>query len=80
MHEPRGKVSLGLAYALSPTGADHMEAIHDPDFEGLGTMDNGLSEIGLLDPVDRMDFGPKKVRAFFYAQTLWNLVQQRGYV
>ena len=35
MHEPRGKRSLTLAYALSPTGADHMESVHDPSFEGL---------------------------------------------
>ncbi|MFN8495829.1 MAG: aldehyde ferredoxin oxidoreductase family protein [Caldilineaceae bacterium] len=73
MHEPRGKTSLTLAYALSPTGADHMEAIHDPSFEGLGTMDNGLSEAGLIEPVDRMDMGPKKVQTFFYAQAIWSL-------
>jgi aldehyde:ferredoxin oxidoreductase len=38
MHEPRGKRSLALAYALSPTGADHMEAIHDPTFEACGDL------------------------------------------
>ena len=73
MHEPRGKTSLTLAYAVSPTGADHMEAIHDPSFEGLGAMDNGLSEVGLIEPVDRSDLGPKKVQAFFYAQAIWSL-------
>jgi len=73
MHEPRGKVGLGLAYAVSPTGADHMEAPHDPLFEGLGVLDNGLSEADLIEPVDRMDFGAKKVRAFFYAQAIWSL-------
>ena len=36
MHEPRGKTSLTLAYSVSPTGADHMEAIHDPAWEGPG--------------------------------------------
>lgn len=78
MHEPRGKRSLTLAYALSPTGADHMEAIHDPAFEGLGVVDNGLSEAGMLDPVDRMDMGPKKVQAFFYAQAIWSLYNSIG--
>lgn len=78
MHEPRGKRSLTLAYALSPTGADHMEAIHDPAFEGLGVVDNGLSEAGMLDPVDRMDMGPKKVQAFFYAQAIWSLYNSVG--
>jgi aldehyde:ferredoxin oxidoreductase len=78
MHEPRGKRSLTLAYALSPTGADHMEAIHDPSFEGLGVMDSGLSEAGMLDPVDRMDLGPKKVSAFFYAQAIWSFYNSIG--
>jgi len=78
MHEPRGKVGLSLAYAVSPTGADHMEAPHDPAFEGLGVLDNGLSEAGLIEPVDRMDFGGKKVRAFFYAQAVWSLYNSVG--
>jgi aldehyde:ferredoxin oxidoreductase len=78
MHEPRGKVALSLAYAVSPTGADHMEAIHDPAFEGLGVLDNGLSEVGLLEPLDRMYFGPEKVRAFFYAQAIWSLYNSVG--
>ena len=78
MHEPRGKKSLALAYSVSPTGADHMEAIHDPSFEGLGVVDNGLSEVGLLDPVDRADLGPEKVKAFFYAQAVWNLYNSIG--
>ncbi len=78
MHEPRGKRSLTLAYAVSPTGADHMEAIHDPSFEGLGVVDNGLSEAGLLEPVDRMDLGPKKVHAFYYAQAIWSLYNSVG--
>jgi aldehyde:ferredoxin oxidoreductase len=78
MHEPRGKRSLALAYSVSPTGADHMESIHDPAFEGLGTLDNGLSEVGLLEPIDRLDLGAQKVRAFFYAQAIWNLYNSVG--
>ncbi len=73
MHDPRGKVGLSLAYALSPTGADHMEAPHDPFYESWGNYYHEFSHLGLLEPVDRMDFGPAKVRAFYYMQTLWNL-------
>lgn len=78
MHEPRGKTSLSLAYAVSPTGADHMESVHDPAFEGLGVLDNGLSEAGLTEPVDRSDLGPKKVKTFFYAQAVWSLYNSVG--
>ncbi len=70
MHEPRGKTSLSLAYTISPTGADHMEAAHDPAWEGLGVLESGLSEIGLFEPVDRLEMTPAKVRAFFNSQTL----------
>jgi len=30
MHDPRGKVGVGLGYAVSETGADHLTAVHDP--------------------------------------------------
>jgi aldehyde:ferredoxin oxidoreductase len=78
MHEPRGKVGVGLGYAISPTGADHLEAEHDPPYEAFGEWDQGFSPLGLLEPVDRLDFGPKKVRAFFYAQQVWSLYNSVG--
>jgi aldehyde:ferredoxin oxidoreductase len=78
MHEPRGKVSVGLGYAISPTGGDHMEAPHDPDFEGIGEFHHYFEPLGLLEPVDRMDFGPQKVRAFLYTQTVWSLYNSVG--
>jgi aldehyde:ferredoxin oxidoreductase len=30
LHDPRGKVGIGLGYAISETGADHLVSIHDP--------------------------------------------------
>ena len=30
MHDPRGKVGVGLSYATSETGAEHLTAFHDP--------------------------------------------------
>jgi aldehyde:ferredoxin oxidoreductase len=30
MHDPRGKVGVGLGYAVSEIGADHLVSIHDP--------------------------------------------------
>lgn len=73
MHEPRGKRGLAIAYAVSPTGADHMEAPHDPFYESFGNFYHEFSHLGLLEPLDRMDLGPQKVRAFFYTQTVWSL-------
>lgn len=77
MHDPRGKKSLALAYAVSPTGADHMEAPHDPLYEGLHTT-GPLAAVGLYEPVDSLDLGPRKVRAFFTAQQVWSLYNSVG--
>ena len=30
MHDPRGKVGVGLGYAVCETGADHLVTVHDP--------------------------------------------------
>ncbi len=30
LHDPRGKVAVGLGYAISEIGADHLVTIHDP--------------------------------------------------
>ncbi|MBM3242396.1 aldehyde ferredoxin oxidoreductase family protein [Candidatus Poribacteria bacterium] len=37
MHEPRYKQGMGLGYAVSPTGADHMQGLHDAGSRDLGT-------------------------------------------
>jgi aldehyde:ferredoxin oxidoreductase len=73
LHEPRGKQGVAIAYAVSPTGADHMEAPHDPTYERFGNFGHEFSQLGLLEPLDSLDLGPEKVRAFYYTQTVWSL-------
>ena len=64
---------MGLGYAVSPTGADHLEAPHDTAFQQPGWALNSVSALGILEPVSALDAGPKKVRLFRYAQLIWNL-------
>ena len=66
MHEPRLKRSLGLGYAVSPTGADHMHNMHDTGLVSSGRMLDNLSSLGVLEPIPLEDLGPRKVRAFIY--------------
>ncbi len=66
MHEPRLKRALGLGYAVSPTGADHMHNMHDTGLVSAGPMLNSLSSLGILEPIPLEDLGPRKVRAFIY--------------
>ncbi len=61
MHEPRVKYTLGLGYAVSPTGADHNHNFHDSDY----TNEEGIAQVrpfGILEPLPFDDMGPAKVR------------------
>jgi aldehyde:ferredoxin oxidoreductase len=78
-HEPRGKWGVGLGYAVSPTGADHLQAAHDPWFNKPGDDSTeynwvdltDLAAVGITDPVPAEDISPAKVRLFAYLQQIW---------
>ena len=80
-HEPRGKWGVGLGYAVSPTGADHLQAAHDPWFTRPGTYTTDanwvdledLSPLGITEPVPAEDLSGAKVRLFVYLQYIWGL-------
>jgi aldehyde:ferredoxin oxidoreductase len=77
LHEPRGKAGIALAYAVSPTGADHLEHPHDPIF----TTEAGLKPIlplGIFEPIPALDLSSKKVRMFVYLQNLLNMFNSVG--
>ena len=77
----RGKWNIGLGYAVSPTGADHLIVAHDQAFENeadleneLGGMDIGpLSVFGIREPIPAKSLNAKKVRLFVHLQYLWSL-------
>ena len=75
MHEPRGKVGVGLAYALSPIGADHLQAPHDPVFEKPR---EDLRQLGVETPLDRLYLGPEKVKVVYYGMLWWGLLDMLG--
>ncbi len=80
-HEPRGKWGVGLGYAVSPTGADHLQAAHDPWFDKPGDCSTecnwvdleDLSPAGVIGPVPSESLGAEKVRLFVYLQYMWGL-------
>jgi len=73
LHEPRGKWGVGLGYAVSPTGADHLVVAHDPCFETEGDFLDQIKPLGILEPINSLDLGPQKVRLFTYLQCAWSL-------
>ncbi len=78
MHDPRGKTGQGLSFAVSPTGADHIEAPHDTPFAMPGPMMARVAMLGLLEPVSALDLGPAKVRNYTYLQFVWSLYNSLG--
>lgn len=65
MHDPRVKTGLGLQYALSDCGADHLKAPHDTSFihkDSRGVKEMNL--LGILSPVSPTDIGKDKVKLF----------------
>lgn len=68
MHEPRLKQGMGMGYAISPTGADHVQSIHDTGYEGGP---GALANLGLLEGLKANDLSVRKVAMFVYQQH-WN--------
>jgi aldehyde:ferredoxin oxidoreductase len=67
MHEPRIKHALGVGYALSPTGADHVHNIHDTMYSGEGrALDNLRAYNTELRPVEATVLNEDKLRLYFH--------------
>jgi len=65
MHEPRLKQALGVGYAVSPTGADHMHNLHDTAISNKQSV-KSFNSLGILEPLALDDLGPSKMRALMY--------------
>jgi len=79
MHDPRLKTGVGLQYALSDYGADHMKAAHDPFFKDQDSV--GVKEmkgLGILEPVSPTDMGEKKVALFKLLDIYWTVFDILG--
>lgn len=66
MHDPRLTRGRGLGYAVSPTGAEHMDNLNDRYITNAKDLEEVVVPLGILEPIPLEDFGPKKVRALIY--------------
>ena len=73
-YDPRTRFALGLGYATSPTGADHMHNIRDHNYASeRGVQD--VRPLGILEPLPIDYAGPEKMRLAKYHidwQVFWN--------
>jgi len=79
LHDARVKTGMALQYAVSPRGADHWVAQHDPFFKDKSSPGiKELFQIGLHDPVAPEDLGPQKVRLFYITHMLCSVYDILG--
>lgn len=75
-HDPRGKTGVGLSFALSSKGADHIEAAHEGPFQGGGV--SMLAPLGIHKAPDPLSLGPDKVKYFIQLQRVHSLFNSIG--
>jgi aldehyde:ferredoxin oxidoreductase len=71
LHDGRGKTGVGMGFALSPTGAEHVETPHDVAFQGDGV--SKLHALGIFEPVKPLETNAEKVRFFVQGQKAWQI-------
>jgi aldehyde:ferredoxin oxidoreductase len=64
-HEPRGKVALGLGYAINEAGADHLTAPHDPLLANPDSLSfKGARPLGITEALPARELSVRKVRNY----------------
>ncbi|MGB8646269.1 MAG: aldehyde ferredoxin oxidoreductase family protein [Anaerolineae bacterium] len=64
MHDPRGKVGLALGYAVSDSGAEHLNQAHDPLLANPESVSfKGGAPLG-IEALPPREFSPRKVRNY----------------
>jgi aldehyde:ferredoxin oxidoreductase len=79
MHDPRVKVGVGIGFAVSTYGADHMAAAHDPLFTDADSyMFKSAKPLGIYNPMPATEISNEKVRGYLQLETLWRMMDALG--
>ncbi len=70
-HDGRGKTGMAMGFAVSATGADHIETPHDVAFQGDAV--SKLNPLGILEPVEPLKTNAAKARFFSLGQKAWGI-------
>lgn len=72
MHDPRGKVGVGLGYAINEAGADHLTAAHDPTLANPESLSfRGAMPLGITEAVPPRELSERKARNYAVLEN-WN--------
>ena len=65
MHDPRGKVGVGIGYAINEAGADHLTSAHDPMIANPDSVGfKGAAPLGIT-AVPARELSARKVRNYY---------------
>ncbi|MBW2482558.1 MAG: aldehyde ferredoxin oxidoreductase family protein [Deltaproteobacteria bacterium] len=79
MHDPRVKVGVGIGFAVSPHGADHMTAAHDTMFtDENSAMVKSVKPLGIYKAMHPTNINPEKVRGYHQLEKLWRMMDALG--
>lgn len=79
MHAVRSRFGVGLGYAISNTGADHLVFPFDTLFQQENSFAlSQLNPLGILEPVDMADYSPHKMRLLYHTESIYSLWSTAG--
>jgi len=65
MHDPRGKVGVGIGFAISETGADHLTSVYDTMLTNPETyVFKAARSLGVTQALNAFDLSPEKVHNY----------------
>jgi aldehyde:ferredoxin oxidoreductase len=72
MHEPRGKYNVGMGYAISEIGADHLVVTHDPALANPDSLSfKNAHDLGITKAQPPRSLSDEKMNQFFILER-WN--------
>lgn len=80
MHDPRGKVAVGLGFAICETGADHIVSYHDTMFTNPDSASyKGAIPLGFPEAMPARELSDKKARQYFIGENWSSFEKSVGF-
>jgi aldehyde:ferredoxin oxidoreductase len=80
MHEPRGKYNVGMGYAISEIGADHLVVAHDPAFANPESIQfKSARGLGIQKALPSRSLSDDKMELFYILEKWGSLEKVIGY-
>jgi len=80
MHDPRGKYNVGIGYAVSEIGADHLVVAHDTMLANPDSIPfNNARPLGITEAQPSRSLNEEKMRQFYVLEKVTSLEKVIGY-